>query len=375
MMESAEPYDKKAEEFQHIIDAAPDPWEAFKEPEKPHSRRPDFKVYTEMQRHMATNHIGAMPNTTVDDMFAKFDAEGRGDIRNIQLPYPQLNRAVGNGLALRNITALVASPGASKTWWAINFLLHAMTQGFRVRYLGLEDCAEMWIQKFMAAKLCDWRIVAQPSTDDPDERQRVAEHKRQAMENNREFLESLYQCVAENPRIVPDRATGDVRTEVHYEDILAFVEDEAESTDIVVVDPVSMIDFSEDGLRDFAGQARFMQRLASIVARNPIHVILVVHTTKQQQNGGDMLSGVGGSSKFTQLAQNVLVLQRHEPPIEDEVYGAWTQIVEHKLTMTVAKSRAGLSLQKYAFDFVEDGPRFREYGLIKQKATKRKVGQ
>lgn len=347
---------------------------AHDNPDRYPNRRPDFTIYREMEKYLQAGHIGHEPNTTPEDLFARIAAEGRGEIRNIQLPYPQLNRAVGNGLALRNITALVAPPGASKTWWAFNFLLHAGTQGFTWRYLGLEDCAEMWIQKLMAAKLCDWRIVAQPSTDDPEERKRIAEHKRVAMENNRAFLEELYQCVAENPRIVPDPKTGEIKAEVHYEDVLRYVEDEAELTNIIVIDPVSQIDFSDDG-RDWQGQARFMQRLTSIVAKNPVHVVLVVHTAKNQPAGGEPTSAAGGSGKFTQLAHNVLMVQRHDPAIEDEVYGAWTQNIEHKLTMTVAKSRSGFSGQKYAYDFLTEGPNFCEHGLIKQKASKRKAGQ
>lgn len=214
----------------------------------------------------------------------------------------------------------------------------------------------------------------QSSTDDPEERLRVAEHKRAALERNRGFLDELYLRVAENPRIVPDRETGEVRAEVHYEDVLRYVESEAEITNVIVIDPVSQIDFSEDG-RDWQGQARFMQRLTSIVAKNQVHVVLVVHTTKNQPAGGDPTSAVGGSGKFTQLAHNVLMLQRHDPAIEDEVYSAWTQTIEHKLTMTVVKSRSGISGQKFAYDFLTEGPVFREYGLIKQTATKRKAGQ
>lgn len=342
--------------------------------ERRSTQKPDFKIYTEMQEYMAAGHIGRAPNTTVDDLFAKFEAEKRGDIRNIQLPYPQINRSVGNGLALGNITAVVAPPGASKTWWVLNLLLHAGSQGFSWRYLGLEDCAELWIQKLMAAKLCDWRIVAQPAADDQEDRVRLAEHKRRAMENNRAFLDDLYLRVAENPRIIPGLATGEVCAEVHYEDILAFVEGEADTSDIVVIDPVSQVDFSTDG-RDYAGQARFMQRLSTIVTKKSIHVILVVHTTKYQQVGADPTSAAGGSAKITQLSQYVLMLQRHDPAIEDETYNAYSQTVEHKLTMTVVKSRNGMSGQKFAFDLLAEGPCFREYGLIKLKSSKRKVGQ
>ena len=336
--------------------------------------KPDFTVYTEMQDYLAVNHIGRTPNTSIDDLFDKFQAEARGEIRNIQLPYPQLNRGVGNGLALRNITAVVAPPGASKTWWIINVLIYAWNQGFTWCYQGLEDSAELWIQKFMAAKLCDWRIVAQPDSDVLEERRRLAEHKRQANEANREFLDVLYKCVFENPRIVSDPATGEIRAEVDYEDILSFIEGAAEKTNLIVIDPVSQIDFSEDG-RDYVGQAKFMQRLTAIVARNPVHVIIVVHTAKQTPYGGDPTSSVGGTSKFTQLAQNVLMLQRHDPAIEDEIYNAFTETIEHKLTMTVVKSRSGMSGQKFAYDFLKEGPCFREHGLIKLKAAKRKVGQ
>jgi hypothetical protein len=89
------------------------------------NRKPDFRIYSEMQGYLSARHIGHDPITAPEDLFARIAAEGRGEIRTIQLPYRQLNKSVGNGLAFRNITALVASPGASKSWWNINILLHA----------------------------------------------------------------------------------------------------------------------------------------------------------------------------------------------------------------------------------------------------------
>lgn len=365
--------DERAEEFQRAMEEAPDPWDLEKGPEPTAYKKPSFKIYSEMQKYMAATHIGQTPRTTVDDILGKIEAEGRGDIRNVLLPYPQLNRSVGGGFALRTLTAICASPGVSKSLFTINILLHAMSNGFRARYLPLEDSAEIWIRKFLAARLCDWRILAQPSTDDPEERRRVADYKLRAIEENREFVESLRECVCENPRIVSDPATGDVRADVHYEDVLAFVEGEAEYADVIAVDPVSQIDFSPDG-RDFVGQATFMQRLTGLVARKPVHIILVVHTGKQT-SGGDTTSALGGSAKFSQLAHNVLVMQRHDPSVEDEVYGAWTRTIEHKLTVTVTKSRTGFSGQKFAFDLIDSGPCFEEHGMIKLNALKRKAGQ
>lgn len=274
-----------------------------------------------------------------------------------------------------NVLVLAGAPGASKSYWALNFCLHAGRKGFHWRYLPLEDSAGRWIEKAMAAHFGDWRVVGNPEEDTAEARKRLAEYKKTRLASERDLLTSLWEHVCENPRTV---ITGlDDIEPVPYEGVLEWVRRESEEgADLIVIDPVAQIDFTGRD-KDWKQQERFMQALTGIAEKGGCFVALVAHIAKRpgRSNLLSSMDDLQGAAAFARLAQYVFMLDRHDPQDAD-IFSSWNSSVEHKLTLTIGKARDGFSGTRIAMDLDSNGPVFREHGIIKpaRKKGKRDVG-
>lgn len=333
-----------------------------------------FKIiepYREMQNVLATAYIGRQADGGLDALRERIRAEGDGRVRAIRAPWQETNKALGYGLTPGQATIVAGSAGVAKSYLILNLLLAAGRAGFHWRLLPTEDDAGRWIQRALAVHCCQWSLIAQPKDDGAEERQRIADVKLAAMDANREVLAGLYESILENPRLPIDDGNGGKKVpDLRYQDVLGFLEMAAPDSDLIAVDCLSQIDFSEDG-RDWQGQGDFMRRVVGIAASSGTHIVLVGHNGK----GGadkDPLDRVQGSALFNRLAHNVLVLSRSDPAVESEIYDRFNPTVEHKLTLAILKCRGGASGDRIAMDLDQYGPKFVEHGRIKAKSKGRK---
>lgn len=325
--------------------------------------------YQEMRDYLATAHIGRQAEGGIDALRNRIQAEGDGRIKPIRLPWKYTDEALGFGLTPGQVTIIAGSAGVAKSYLLLNILRHAGEKGSRWRLLPLEDDAGRWIQRMLAVHLSSWAMVAQPDDDCEETRRQVAERKLTALDDNKLLVEQWCESIFENPRLpVDDGLGGLVTRDVHYRDVLSFLEGIADACELVGLDCLSQISFSEDG-RDYVGQSEFMRGVVGIAASTGAHIVLVGHNGKGGANR-DPLDGVQGSAMFNRLAHNVVTLARHDPAIESEVFSRFIPTVEHKLTLSVLKSRGGASGDKMAMDLDQYGPQFIEYGRIKAR-TKR----
>ena len=327
--------------------------------------------YREMQDYMDTAHIGRQADGGVAALYDRIVAEGDGRIKPVPVPWYLTNQSLGYGLTPGQVTIVAGSAGVAKSYLLLNILRHAGEKGFRWRLLPLEDDAGRWIQRMLAVHLSSWAMVAQPENDREETRRQVADRKLAALEENKLLVAQWYENIFENPRLPVDDGSGVLVTrDVHYRDVLSFLEGVANACDLVGLDCLSQISFSEDG-RDYIGQSEFMRGVVGIAASTGAHIVLVGHNGKGGANR-DPLDGIQGSALFNRLAHNVMVLTRNDPPVESEVLSRINPMVEHKLTLSVLKSRGGMSGDKIAMDLHEYGPQFVEHGKIKAKAKGRK---
>jgi hypothetical protein len=229
----------------------------------------------------------------------------------------------------------------------------------------MEDDAGRWIQRMLAVHLASWAMVAQPEDDREETRRRVADMKLAALEENKLLVAQWHENIFENPRLpVGDGSGALVTRDVYYLDVLKFLEDIAGLCDLVGLDCLSQISFSTDG-RDYVGQSEFMRGVVGIAASTGAHIILVGHNGKGGANR-DPLDGIQGSSLFNRLAHNVLTLTRSDPPVESEIYSRMIPTVEHRLTLSMLKSRGGRSGDRIAMDLDSNGPVFIEHGRVRK---------
>jgi hypothetical protein len=159
-----------------------------------------------------------------------------------------------------------------------------------------------------------------------------------------------------------------------YQDVLTVLEDVAGIFELVGLDCLSQITFSDNG-RDYVGQGEFMRGVVSIAASTRAHIVLVGHHAKGGSfNPRDSLDRIQGSALFNRLAHNVITLTRHGPgAIESELVPksiSSPMAVEHRLTLAIEKCRAGMSGYRIAMDLDPGGPQFIEHGIIKSTSSK-----
>jgi hypothetical protein len=321
--------------------------------------------YREMQTYLAS-HVGKPPDGGIDALRERIEAEGDGRIKPIRLPWPDTNQAIGFGLAPGQVTIIAGSAGVAKSYCTLNILLAAGRAGRRWRLLPLEDSGDRWLQRLLAVHCSSWAIVAQAENDTPEEMRRVADLKLSALREHEALVEQWYEAVCENPRRPVDNgARGLTVRDVHYRDVLKFLEDIAGDCDLVGIDCLSQITFSEDG-RDFIGQGEFMRGVVGIAAATRCHFVVVGHNGKSAP-GRDPLDNLQGSAMFQRLSHNVISLTRHDPATESEMLSRFDPVVEHRLTLSILKSRGGLFGARVAMDLDSNGPQFVEYGRITSK--------
>lgn len=313
--------------------------------------------------------LGQLPTTEEADLASRYEAERQGLIRSIRLPWLTLNRVLGNGLRPGEVTLLAGDPGVSKSYMALNILLSMDNANRKWRLQPLEDDPAAWAERMLAVRVNNWRMTSQPETDDPLERDELFRWKESVLQENMRLKERLDFQIARNPWI--PRSDQDSASVTHL-DVLDLIDFEAGDSELVCIDPLSQIEFSQDG-RDYSGQADFMRRLVSKAKATGIHVLLVAHLKKRsvRDNAPPVLDDIQGSALFGRVAQNAVALVRHDPAIESELFSIGVPFIEHRLTAHVLKSRSGQSGQRIAFDLSRNGPTFIEHGLIKPKIRRK----
>jgi hypothetical protein len=311
--------------------------------------------YQELSHTLQAAHIGR----GVDGGLAAYEAALADDLdgrrKPIALPWPSLGHTLGD-LWAGLVTILFGVAGHAKSWMGLNILYKCIIDGVPAKMLALEDAGEMWLTRLLAIHTGFWDVLKR---DDSGNRLRA-----ELFTQHRGFMETALPYICENPRKpLPNGTVGDV----DYENILSFVQDEIEAgVKLIIVDPVSMITFSDDGRSDYAGQAVFIQRLVGIVANSTAHMILVAHAAKVAGPGRDLQ--LEGSDRLRRFSQNVLRLEKHET-IESPTFGIHP-VAEHDMTLTAVKIRNGMTGTKVAMRFSDGGPRLIDCGMLKPKGKK-----
>ncbi len=330
---------------------------------------PPLCTYEQIVAALNASHIGRRDRGGIETLKKRLEDEGSGRIKNIQVPWKQLNRSLGNGLGHGKISILVGAGGVAKSWLALNILIHAGKQGLRWRLLPLEDSADQWVQRALAVVTEQWWVVENPKGDSAEERGNLADRKRRLVEENAPLVDYLFANIHQNPWLPVEDSSGVMQVHpVYYQDVLSYLEEQQEHCDLVCIDPLSQIHFSDDG-RDYRGEAEFMRRLTGIAARGT-HILLVAHTTKGTAPGANPLDCIQGSAMLGRLAHIAMLLRRDDPARESNLMIGAAESVQHRLTLSILKSRQGYSGNKVAMDLSPEGPSFIEYGLIEPPLKK-----
>ena len=309
-----------------------------------------------------------MPEIKTGDAFAgmmqDFNGELSGRVKKITMPWPKLNSAIGTGLGCTHSSLLAGPPGNGKTFFALQILNAAIAQDKRCLYIPLEMTDSELLRRCYAFILGSWKII-----DSDIKHSTFAMEKAIKDKTLRDILRQTGEAIAENPTMpVIDGRTITLKR-LTSQNMLDFLATKADKYDLIIVDPVSKLDF--DGAQQWRAQEDFVKYIDGICRLHKCHVMLVCHTAKRQRYQGKQtpisMDDIQGSAAFTRYVDSIMLLDYHHDGASSTVLrvGQNNMPVEHKRTLKLDKARhgkgAGLS---FAFDFSETSPEFKEHGII-----------
>jgi predicted ATP-dependent serine protease len=288
----------------------------------------------------------------------KLAEEKFGMQKPISVPWQGTNKLMG-GLKPGELTILAGSPGSAKSYFALSICLAAFGAGVTWKYMPLEgdDCEAL--RRLVGIKLNNWAFV--DSAEDQDNMEQF--------KNNFHEWDSIAEHLCENPRTPIEGLYGKMVPEIPWAMVKDWVMQEAHETKLIVIDPISLIDFASERSPQWKGEQDFIKDISGQITGTNCHVLLVCHFAKRAGRIDDDMDDVQGSSGFVRFAHNVILLRGHEEKeTEAFVPGGYRAPVFHKRTLYIAKTRNGKgSGHKIAFNFNERGPVLDELGVFARR--------
>jgi hypothetical protein len=197
-----------------------------------------------------------------------------------------------------------------------------------------------------------------------------------AMVRRMEDISCYLAKVTENPRYgIKDEHGNTVIKGLDYQRVLEWIKTTAKTSRVIVVDPISQIDF--DGKDRWKDEADFVRNALGIISDSGACLILVAHTVKRTGlNASVDLSAedVQGSAMYTRLAHTTLLLDACEMKTSEvRLTGGGSEMVTHNRVVTIASARNGsASRSRLAFLQDQNKPAFIELGFLLNKSKRRK---
>jgi len=293
--------------------------------------------------------------------------EAEGKRRTIGLPWARLS-ALSQALRPGTVCVLAGPPGVGKSFFVASIALHVHEQGAAFGYLPLEDNRDDLLRRFLALRARSWAMLA----DAPE----GAAHRARTVQDYSEWLDTIGASIWPNPRLRRDAAGRVDLGELLARDVLEWAGSVAETRRVLVIDPLSQIDF--EGREQWAAERRFVLKLLAVAANTGATILLTAHTVKLPgAREGIDLNMVQGAAALTRNSHCVLALDCHDPK-ESEVWrpGGLVARVEHERTLAVLKARHGEGTrQRIAFTMTPDGPGFDELGVVAPKQARNRKAE
>lgn len=310
------------------------------------------------------NRIDSTPPTesVLAEMLRELDDQESGKNNTIPLPWPVLHRETK---MLRPGTVfLIAGPmKTGKTFFTLNILLHAAELGVSWRYIVLEDTATALAWRILAHAENNYHMI--------DDDQEGVATRREALITHNQYLAAILDRITDNPRIGKKDSEGNIIIpKVPMNTVLTWVKEGLQDAQMVIVDPVSLIEF--DYRNQVQQEGDFMRACLAYAAGTKGIVGLIMHTVKRPGIHGSFqltAEDIQGSAMFGRLAQTSILLSAHD--MQDTAVrrsGGIQQIVSHNRTVIIGGTRNAPGARKsIAFSQGFAGPTFEELGIIVPK--------
>jgi len=220
----------------------------------------------------------------------QLDAAITGARFALEWPWPALSR-LSKALLPGTITVFCAPQGASKSFFMLEAAALWLLRRINVAVLELEDDRTFHLRRALAQQADNANL-----TDD-SWCKRYPEEVKSAWEKHAALLELLGRSIHEAPK------------QIDVDVLLAWVEREADSNRVLIIDPISAKDPTA---RPWIDDHRFVMEVKNIIKNRQTSLVLVTHPPKQsgfQRRDGMWGDDVAGGAAYLRFTHTILYLE------------------------------------------------------------------
>jgi len=292
--------------------------------------------------------------------------EGRGEIKAVETPWKGTDWLIGGGLRLGEISVVAGPGGNGKTNFALNLIIRMAAQNRPAIYMPLEDKAWEIMRRVSSILHDDWSLMNECKSEDQAS---AIEEAVLAGKHSELFIKIARDYVMKNPKDAVVDDTGNVYApRLKPSELLEWLNGEqARNQELVIIDPMSMVNFRADGGKDYEAQEEFVQDCHAIAEHHGYHLMMLAHIRKRQRYQNKQqdlcIDDIQGSAAFNRHTRYALLLDYHHEYRTSDLSTGNT--CNHKHTLLLAKANYGKGTgQKLAFTYSGNGPQFVEHGVI-----------
>ncbi len=264
---------------------------------------------------------------------------------------------------------IIAGPlKTGKSYFVMNIIKSIHEAGISWAYLPLEDDRKSWLWRMLAILRRNYAMTK--------ENKEGADERAVALVAAHDEINAYKARVTQNPRVGVKNSLGEtVIPPVTGDNVLAWVARAAKKARVIVVDPLSQIEFK--GRSPWEQEADFTRRALGMIQDTNSSLILVAHTVKRGGASGliDLSAeDVQGSAMLTRLAHTTLLIDKRElePHPIKKVGGLITDEEINRVITIAAARNGGATGSRLGFLQSADEPTFKEIGFLGPKKKGKK---
>jgi len=305
------------------------------------------------------------------ELLQELEDEITGKRKGVEWPWLHMRNMFGT-IRPGEFTVVSGTEGSGKSYLILSLLIHCQNLGLNWYYLPMEESPKYWLRRFLAIIDNDWGIL----DIDPIKANRAVS----AISRHSDTIDDIKGRIFENPRSPIGECGNEYMPDIPWREMAAEIGEAARFADLLVIDPVTMIDFDLDGYDDddrqiiqntYQGQSQFVKNIVARIANSKCHLMAVTHTTKD----GESIQGHADWGRFSQNSIKMVCHEEVESDIikmSDICEDIDDDVATHSRTIHLHKVRNGRgSRRSIACDLDKTGPRIVEHGII-LKAKKRR---
>ena len=270
-----------------------------------------------------------------------------GRLESIELPFTQLTH-LSMPLLPKTICLICGEPGAGKSFFLLQCILHWLNTGVKFACYMLEETLEFHLFRALSLLEDDNRFLNFKTLKE------CADQGLAAFDRNEYILGKLSRCLWTIPQ-----------SQVSYDDLLAWVEERAKKgCKLIAIDPVTAAQQSD---KPWIADGKFLMKLRSLSVEYSISILIVTHPRKGTT--APCLNDLAGGAAWQRFSQVILWIEHHKHPKDVCVrscFGSHETGINRTVHICKARNAPGAGLQ-VGFTFGGKSLIFEEQGIIRKK--------